>query len=99
MWVDKPLTRAEQVSMKKLEVENRKLTATILSITAQLRNLNDNIRTQLNEIEGHRRRSCMVCTYVVHRCRVRCDIGDYDPLISYRIGRRNGSFWVKLPCD
>ena len=51
MWVDEPLTRAEKVSVKKIEAENRKLTATVLSMTAQLRNVNDNHGNYLNEIQ------------------------------------------------
>jgi len=37
--------------VKKLEAENRKLIATILSITAVLRNVNDNQSNCLNEIQ------------------------------------------------
>ena len=51
MWLDEPLTRAEKVSVKKIEAENRKLTATVLTMTAQLRNVNDNHGNYLNEIQ------------------------------------------------
>jgi len=51
MWVDEPLTRVEKVSVKKLEAENRKLTVTMLTMTAQLRNVNENHGNYLNEIQ------------------------------------------------
>ena len=51
MWLDEPLTRAEKVSVKKLEAENRKLTAIVLTMTAQLRNVNDNHGNYLHEIQ------------------------------------------------
>ena len=53
MWVDQALTRAEKVSVKKLEAENRKLKVTVLSITVQLRNVNDNQPKRINELQRH----------------------------------------------
>ena len=51
MWVDEPLTRAEKVSVKKVEADNRKLTATLLTITAQLRNVNAYDGNYLQQME------------------------------------------------
>jgi len=51
MWVDQPLTTAEKVSVKKLEAENRKLKATVFSITAQRRNMNDHQPKRINELQ------------------------------------------------
>jgi len=51
MWVDELLTAAEKVSVKNLEAENRKLKATVLSIIAQLRNMNDNHPKRINELQ------------------------------------------------
>jgi len=51
MWVDEPLTAAEKVSVKNLEAENRKLKASLLSMIAQLRNMNDNHPKRINELQ------------------------------------------------
>ena len=71
MWVDEPLTRVEKVSVKKVEGENRKLTATVLTMTAQLRNVNDNHGNYLHEIQREihnevTRFMLMLCMVVVY---------------------------------
>ena len=69
MWVDDPLTRAEKLSLKKVEAENRKLTATVLTMTAQLRQVNDNHGNYLHQIErdidNEVRRFLLMCVMVV----------------------------------
>jgi len=69
MWVDDPLTRAEKLSLKKVEAENRKLTATVLTMTAQLRQMNDNHGNYVDQIardiDNEVRRFMLMCVMVV----------------------------------
>jgi len=50
MWVDQPISRAEKVSVMKLEAENRRLRSSLLSLKATMRNVTNNHAHQLEHI-------------------------------------------------
>ena len=51
MWVNQPVARVKKVNVMKLEAENRKLRLSLLSITAMMRNMNNNHSHRLDHTE------------------------------------------------
>uniref|UniRef100_A0A7C9AP28 Uncharacterized protein n=1 Tax=Opuntia streptacantha TaxID=393608 RepID=A0A7C9AP28_OPUST len=60
MWMDQPLSRAEKVTVKKLEAENRRLRSSLLSISATMRKVTNN--------HGDRQ-ECITCRLDAEACK------------------------------